>query len=279
MAEVAQKVCRLSSLRYSQGRPVRHVEGSGTRFRGATSGHLNRTSWIRGAISGHLNRTSWIRGAISGHLNSIRSAQPHRTFCSVIFIRVKQESERPQWCSSPSRSYSKTSDSSRYRNRTAYYDILKVSPNATQAQIKTAYYKQCLVHHPDKNPGDQESVQRFSEISEAYSVLGDPALKRKYDLGFRSTSDVQGPGPPASTDTPKSKAYYQTGAKPMFDFDAFYQAHYGEQLQKQREMQERKKRMEELLKKRDKQRQRRSAVEMVMLMLIFTVGVLVSNLK
>uniref|UniRef100_A0A3P9MXZ1 Uncharacterized LOC103474675 n=1 Tax=Poecilia reticulata TaxID=8081 RepID=A0A3P9MXZ1_POERE len=37
--------------------------------------------------------------------------------------------------------------------KTAYYDILKVSPSATQSQIKTAYYKQSFIYHPDKNPG------------------------------------------------------------------------------------------------------------------------------
>ncbi|XP_061918046.1 dnaJ homolog subfamily C member 30, mitochondrial-like [Entelurus aequoreus] len=266
MAEVAQKlgggVCRLSSFKYSHCRPVCRGEGSGTRLLS-----------VRGAISGHLNRTSWIRGAISVHLNSIRTAQQQRSFCTVIFIRVKQESERQQ-----SRSYRKTSESNPYRSRTAYYDILKVSPNATQAQIKTAYYKQCLVHHPDKNPGDEESARRFSEISEAYSVLGDHALKRKYDQGLMSTSDVQGAAPPASTDTPKSKASYQTGERPMFDFDAFYQAHYGEQLQRQREMQAQRKRAEELYKKREKQR-RRSAVEMVALMLMFTAGFIALNLN
>nr|XP_061828096.1 dnaJ homolog subfamily C member 30, mitochondrial-like [Nerophis lumbriciformis] len=275
MAEVAQKlgsgICRLSSFRYSQGRPVCHGESSGTRLLSAEP--------VRGAIYGHLNSTSWIRGAISGHLNSIRTAQQHRSFCTVIFIRVKQESERQQWCSSPSRSYRKTSESNPYRSRTAYYDILKVSPNATQAQIKTAYYKQCLVHHPDKNPGDEESVRRFSEISEAYSVLGNHALKRKYDQGLLRTSDVQGAGPPASTDTPKSKASYQTGERPMFDFDAFYQAHYGEQLQRQREMQAKRKRAEELDKKKRDKLRRRSTAEMVVIMLIVTVGFIALNVN
>uniref|UniRef100_A0A3Q3GAZ0 J domain-containing protein n=1 Tax=Labrus bergylta TaxID=56723 RepID=A0A3Q3GAZ0_9LABR len=48
---------------------------------------------------------------------------------------------------------------------TAYYDILKVSSNATQSQIKTAYYKQSFIYHPDKNPGSDEATQLFSEIT------------------------------------------------------------------------------------------------------------------
>uniref|UniRef100_A0A3B4ZBI5 J domain-containing protein n=1 Tax=Stegastes partitus TaxID=144197 RepID=A0A3B4ZBI5_9TELE len=42
------------------------------------------------------------------------------------------------------------------RYKTAYYEILEVSPSATQAQIKTAYYKQSFVYHPDRNAGNDE---------------------------------------------------------------------------------------------------------------------------
>uniref|UniRef100_A0A3B4AKK1 J domain-containing protein n=1 Tax=Periophthalmus magnuspinnatus TaxID=409849 RepID=A0A3B4AKK1_9GOBI len=47
------------------------------------------------------------------------------------------------------------------KERTAYYDILKVTPHATQAQIKTAYYKQSFIYHPDKNPGNMEVVVHY----------------------------------------------------------------------------------------------------------------------
>ncbi|KAG9348345.1 hypothetical protein JZ751_002080 [Albula glossodonta] len=135
-----------------------------------------------------------------------------------------------------------------HRSKTAYYDILKVSPSATQAQIKTAYYKQSFIHHPDKNAGSEEAVQRFSEISEAYAVLGSVALRRKYDRGILSKSDVQGAGRPPGQETRSSSTTGQhqarsrhthatgVGGKPMFDFDAFYQAHYGEQLQREQEL-------------------------------------------
>uniref|UniRef100_A0A3B5AEB0 J domain-containing protein n=1 Tax=Stegastes partitus TaxID=144197 RepID=A0A3B5AEB0_9TELE len=48
------------------------------------------------------------------------------------------------------------------KSKTAYYDILKVSPSATQSQIKTAYYKQSFIYHPDKNPGSNEAIQYFT---------------------------------------------------------------------------------------------------------------------
>uniref|UniRef100_A0A3B3VDI4 J domain-containing protein n=1 Tax=Poecilia latipinna TaxID=48699 RepID=A0A3B3VDI4_9TELE len=59
-----------------------------------------------------------------------------------------------------------------HKSKTAYYDILKVSPSATQSQIKTAYYKQSFIYHPDKNLGSEEATQHFAKISEAYAVLG-----------------------------------------------------------------------------------------------------------
>nr|XP_057935898.1 dnaJ (Hsp40) homolog, subfamily C, member 30b [Doryrhamphus excisus] len=224
-------------------------------------------------------RTSWSRGVISGHLNSCSSPQQRRDFCTVIFIQVKQESES-LLCLSKPRSYSRTSDTKvalLYRNRTVYYDILKVSPNATQSQIKTAYYKQCLVYHPDKNPGNKEAIQRFSEISEAYTVLGNNNLRRKYDRGILSMSDIHDAGRPTSKDTPKSSGFSQSGRRPMYDFDAFYQAHYGEQLQKEREMRARRQRAEEMSKKIHKQRQS-NMMELTAVVMMLTAGFIVINL-
>uniref|UniRef100_A0A3B1K2K7 J domain-containing protein n=1 Tax=Astyanax mexicanus TaxID=7994 RepID=A0A3B1K2K7_ASTMX len=89
-----------------------------------------------------------------------------------------------------------------HRSKTAYYDILQVSPNATQAQIKTAYYKQSFLYHPDKNPGREEATYRFAQISEAYSILGSVGLRKKYDH------------PPAKTPQPllASQAHSRRGS-------------------------------------------------------------------
>ena len=59
-----------------------------------------------------------------------------------------------------------------------YYEILGVSKDASEAEIKKAYRKLAMKHHPDKG-GDQE---KFKEISEAYAVLSDPQKKQMYDM-------------------------------------------------------------------------------------------------
>lgn len=68
--------------------------------------------------------------------------------------------------------------------RKDYYKILGVDKNADDNQIKKAYRKLAIVHHPDKNPGDKEAEARFKDISEAYETLSDP----QYVTLFHSVS-------------------------------------------------------------------------------------------
>jgi DnaJ family protein C protein 7 len=58
--------------------------------------------------------------------------------------------------------------------RKDYYKILGVEKTADDNTIKKAYRKLAIVHHPDKNPGDQQAEARFKDISEAYETLSDP---------------------------------------------------------------------------------------------------------
>ena len=54
-----------------------------------------------------------------------------------------------------------------------YYEILGISRNATQEEVKKAYRKRALQFHPDRNQSDPEAEKKFKEISAAYEVLGD----------------------------------------------------------------------------------------------------------
>ncbi|BAY52300.1 heat shock protein DnaJ [Thermostichus vulcanus NIES-2134] len=62
-----------------------------------------------------------------------------------------------------------------------YYQILGVSKNATEAEIRQAFRRLARKYHPDLNPGDKEAEARFKEINEAHEVLSDPQKRRKYD--------------------------------------------------------------------------------------------------
>jgi curved DNA-binding protein CbpA len=62
-----------------------------------------------------------------------------------------------------------------------YYEVLGVAREAADADIKSAYRKLALKHHPDRNPGDKAAEEKFKEAAEAYSVLADADKRARYD--------------------------------------------------------------------------------------------------
>ena len=62
-----------------------------------------------------------------------------------------------------------------------YYEVLGVERAATDQDIKSAYRRQALKYHPDRNPGDHEAEERFKEAADAYSVLADRDKRARYD--------------------------------------------------------------------------------------------------
>ncbi|MCR5679140.1 MAG: molecular chaperone DnaJ [Prevotella sp.] len=68
-----------------------------------------------------------------------------------------------------------------------YYEVLGVSKNATEDEIKKAYRQIAIKYHPDRNPGDKAAEEKFKEAAEAYNVLHDPEKRQQYDqFGFNS---------------------------------------------------------------------------------------------
>tara|TARA_Y100001970_G_scaffold124989_1_gene154772 strand:- start:1069 stop:2115 length:1047 start_codon:yes stop_codon:yes gene_type:complete len=74
-----------------------------------------------------------------------------------------------------------------------YYDILGVSKNSSNDEIKKAYRKIAIKYHPDKNPDDKAAEEKFKEAAEAYSVLSDADKKQRYDQ-FGHAGLNNGPG-------------------------------------------------------------------------------------
>jgi len=94
-----------------------------------------------------------------------------------------------------------------------YYEILGVSKNATDDELKKAYRKLALKYHPDRNPGDKEAEEKFKEAAEAYDVLSNPEKRQKYDQ-FGHSMGPQG--------FPGGGGFYSSGGMSMEDIFAHF---------------------------------------------------------
>lgn len=187
------------------------------------------------------------------------------------------------------RAYTGTRPEPLYKTKTGYYDVLEVTPSATQAQIKTAYYKQSFVYHPDRNAGSEAATVRFSEISEAYTVLGNKALRKRYDRGMLSQADLTSSGPSSSRggstkqqqqQPPERSRRSMMGADTrggVFDFDSFYKEHYSEQLQREKDTRVRREEM--IGKKRGGVMEEKKMITMVLGVMLVTAAALLISLK
>lgn len=76
-----------------------------------------------------------------------------------------------------------------------YYEVLGVSKDATEAEIKSAYRKKAKECHPDLHPNDKDAAERFREVNEANEVLSDPEKRKRYDqFGFDEPQMGSGAG-------------------------------------------------------------------------------------
>src|SRR3954463_16104358 len=93
-----------------------------------------------------------------------------------------------------------------------YYETLGVPRTADADEIRKAYRKLARKHHPDLNPGDKSSEDRFKNVQEAYDILSDPKKRQMYDqFGFYSENGFAGAGPNPG----------EQGPPPGMDFSGF----------------------------------------------------------
>ncbi|KAL0268762.1 UNVERIFIED_CONTAM: hypothetical protein PYX00_010580 [Menopon gallinae] len=71
-----------------------------------------------------------------------------------------------------------------------YYEILNISRNASQKEIKKAYYELAKKYHPDRNKDDPNAAKKFQEVSEAYECLSDETKKKQYDQWGTTSEDL-----------------------------------------------------------------------------------------
>lgn len=89
-----------------------------------------------------------------------------------------------------------------------YYEILGVARDASDAEIKKAYRRAALKHHPDRNPDNPGAAERFREASEAYELLSDPEQRKLYDQyghDFEKRRGAPGYGDTTTTSPPPHK--------------------------------------------------------------------------
>ncbi len=114
--------------------------------------------------------------------------------------------------------------------RRDYYEVLGVERSATQEDIKKAYRKKALDHHPDRNPGDASAEEKFKEATEAYEVLHDDEKRRRYDQFGHGGVDggfAGGAGGPAGFDLSDALRAFMRDFGPFEDLFGFGDAQQG----------------------------------------------------
>ncbi|XP_046740073.1 dnaJ homolog subfamily C member 30, mitochondrial-like [Diprion similis] len=164
-----------------------------------------------------------------------------------------------------------------------HYDSLGLSPKATQNDIKSAYYKLTMIYHPDKNKSE-EAKHKFRKITDAYEILGSYKSRKMYDRGIRPVSgsrrmEDRDPEEVKKEDAQtrfyksrlnRSKIVSSDGRTPIYNFDEWAKAHYGELFTQTSERRENSKRLQRE-KEDELLRSQQTAIGMpIILLVLFT---------
>jgi len=117
-----------------------------------------------------------------------------------------------------------------------YYKTLGISKNASKEEIKRAFRKMARKYHPDVNPDEQKSGEKFKEINEAYSILNDDKKREMYDkfgvvegdpTSYQQYAGGQGPAGARVQSGPNGSTYYYStsGSPGGFDFNEIFGNH------------------------------------------------------
>lgn len=132
----------------------------------------------------------------------------------------------------------------------SHYETLGIERGASQADIKSAFYKLSKKHHPDANVNDPTATSKFQEIAEAYEILGNEDARTRYDKGMGSIPGMKGKRAAApgfkTADDPRAAFYKSRLANKMnsptvgkmYNFDAWTQEHYSQSVVSNRRIRE-----------------------------------------
>lgn len=159
------------------------------------------------------------------------------------------------------------------------YDLLKISPTASQSQIKAAYFRLSKKYHPDVNK-EADARHIFNRIAEAYKVLSNTGQRAEYDRqisnktqrsSFASSSTVHQEDVFREARASKVKSntgQYHTGKTPHFDFDEFYRNHYPEMIKQAREAKIKREAYDKEIKLKEKALNMRVGIQLLLIIAI-----------
>lgn len=192
--------------------------------------------------------------------------------------------------------YFSTSKLNLARENDNHYSNLEISQDATQNQIKSAYYKLSKLYHPDRNKGSEKDAEKFRQISAAYEILGNIRTRKLYDRGLANVESVyEAPSSSEPRDVnadnlnfenarfhrsrmSKEPSKIYTGRTETYNFDEWTKAHYSKSFQKIRESRDVsfERQFQEKQERLEKEQRDAAAPILLILAALFAYGLLAS---